>query len=601
MLSYLYHSFKVGNTLSGVDSPKIQLTNSTFSRFIPRSGYPGLIDIGYDRTDSNYTVEGPLQASLSGALVKELPIEGFPFNIFKDLVNLKSAIGVFRDATVSSAQNYTDLQLPGNLFNTNTQLVDCSAEFYNLKVNYTISQPYKITYTTTGYTIDKTDASKSINFINCPNLQNVSYLFGSSSGDYMPYLSGQIPKNLFWHGAVVESETIYGANSREIDPQTGEYVYFEAQDTRIKITPTATINNMIYCFAHCNCSSYSHSTNSELGYDYEYNPDYSPFTYIKQNGEFYPNTSKDTHQYTAIWSYDGYTSYSTFVTNGYKMLDFVDWNAQLEDTSPRYEARTATWLENNGTTTHDVSPARTERFMCAPDLLRYCTTNCDISHLFSDSGLRGMNSYWQVSSELNNNKYAFGITGRICPYLLKPVSATTDVSSMFSSCKCLSYITDRLSDLDYMLPKDFFEYAKSINKLQHFLERSVQPNKVDMTEVFRPLVGHEIDIQYIFDLCYWNGSQLSPTEINGIFALNSIKALRGAFRGNTSIDRSSSYPYNQYVTFINVFLQNRYNVGTYVSHDDFTYCFYGYGSAANMEQEESLSTRAESYNYTRTI
>ena len=73
---------------------------------------------------------------------------------------------------------------------------------------------------------------------------------------------------------------------------------------------------------------------------------------------------------------------------------------------------------------------------------------------------------------------------------------------MFSACKCLSYITDRSSNLDYMLPEDFFGYAKSVNKLQHFFERSVQPNKVTMTEVFKPLIGHEIDIQYIFDLCY---------------------------------------------------------------------------------------------------
>ena len=605
MLSYLYQSFKVGNVLSGVSAPVLQLTNSTFSRFVPRNGYSGLIEIGYDRTNSNYIVEGPLQASLSGALVKELPIEGFPFNIFRDLINLRKAVGIFRNATVSSAQNYNNLQLPGSLFNNNTKLVDCAAEFYDLKVNYTISQPYKIVYYSneqeSGYTIDKSDASRSINFINCPGLTDVSYLFGSSSGDYVPYLSGQIPKNLFWHGAIVERETIYGANSRELDTETGEYIYLEQQDTRIKITPTATITNMMYCFAHCNCSAYLHETNSELGYDYEWNPDYSPFVYIKQNGEFYPNTSRDTDLYTAIWSYDGLTSYNTFRTNNYQLLDFVDWNAVLQDSSPRYEARTASWLENDGTSSHDIAPARVERFMCAPDLLRYCTTECNISHLFSDSGVRGMNSHWQVSSDLNNNKYAFGITGRICPYLLKPVRGTVDVSSMFSACKCLSYITDRSSNLDYMLPEDFFEYAKSVNKLQHFFERSVQPNKVAMTEVFKPLAGHEIDVQYIFDLCYWNGTQESPTEINGIFALNTIQALRGAFRGNTSTDPSTSYPYNQYVTFVNVFLQNRYNIGTYVSHDDFTYCFFGYGSAANMEQEHSLSTRTESYNYTRTV
>lgn len=613
MLSYLYHSFKVGNVLSGVSAPVIQLTNSTFSRFVPRDGYSGLVDIGYDRTNSNYLAEGPLQASLSGALIKQLPIEGFPFNIFKDLTNLRMAVGVFRNATVSSNQNYNNLQLPGNLFVNNTQLRNCAAEFYDIKVNYTISKPYKIVYYANnidlahidqaecGYTIDRSDNTRSINFINCTNLENVAYLFGGSSGDYIPYLSGQIPKNLFWHGAIVEPEILYGANTREQDPETSEYIYVEATDYRINITPTATISDMNYCFAHCNCSAYLHDTNSEIGYDYEWNPDYSPFVYVKRDGEFYSNTNRDQQRFTVDYSYDGATSYSTFKTNDYKISDFVDWTVYLQDSSRRYEPGSSSWLENDGANTHDIKPEVVERFICAPDLLRYCTSNCAVSYLFADSGVRGMNSRWQVSSDLNNNKYIFGIKGRICSYLLKPVSETTDVSGMFSACKCLSYITDRASDLDYILPEDFFEYATSVNKLQHFFERSVQPNKVAMTEVFKPLKGHEIDIQYIFDLCWWSGTSASPTEINGIFALNPIQALRGAFRGNTSIDSDTQMPYNQYVTFISVFLQNRYNVGTYVSHDDFTYCFYGYGSATDLTQEQSLSTRAESYNYTRTV
>ena len=597
VLTSLFHSFRTSYALSGVSVPYINLTNTTFSRFVPRTGYSGLTHIGYDRTlDGNYYASGPLDSCLSGVIKKYLPNDGFPYNIFRQLVNLKMASGVFRDAEVQNTQYYSGLKLPANLFERNTQLENCAAEFYNFKVDYQLSQPFKIKYTSNGYNIDYSDQSKYYNFINCPNIQNVSYMFGSTVNDDIPHLTGIIPKNLFWHGATVNSKTIYGANDRTLNPETGEYEYIELSDKVVTITPTIGISDMKECFSHCNCDPYEHTTYSEEGYDYEDNPDYSPFIWNKIENEFYTNNKRDIRRYTVEWSYDGYTSFTTFDTNGYRNEDFVDWNARLLDDSQKYDYNTSNWLQYN-----DVAPSKYPRFICAPDLLRYCNPNCDVSYLFAGSGIAAMNSHWEiVNPELNENKYAFGIKGRICPYLLKPVPTTLNVSGMFQYCKCLTYILDRETNKAYMIPDDFFVYAPSVNTLQRFFERTVFPNEISLLETFKPLKGHDIDIQYIFSLCFWNGSNVNAnTNIDSVFSQNLIKSLIRAFDGNNSTSTSTALPYNQYVTFSNIFIQNRYNTTAYQGNVNFSYCFYGW-SIANFDNEHSLSTRTEDYNYTRT-
>lgn len=602
ILNYLYHSFKSQNVLTGyAEAPTMNINNSTFSRFVPRSGYSGLIEVGYNRSiDGNYYASGPLDCCFAGAIKKYLPADGFPFNIFRQLTNLKMAVGIFRNAEAQNLQNYVDLKLPGNLFERNTYLENCAAEFYDLQVDYQISEPYKITYSDVGYSIDYSDLTKSINFINCPNIKNVSYLFGGSydvniDNETMPKLSGMIPKNLFWHGATVSKTQIFGANERELNSETDEYEYTELNDYVITITPTTGITDMKECFSHSNCDPYEHLGNSELGYDYEHNPKFSPFVWNKIDGEFYTNRNRDIQRYTVEWTYDGYSNFTIFKTNDYKNLDFVDWDARLNDLSAKFDYDAANWIQYN-----DVAPSKYPRYMCPPDLLRYSNTNCDVSFLFAGSGIRGMNSHWQQSSIFGDNKYAFGIKGRICPYLLKPVSGTLDVSGMFRFCKCLTYIKNRETNKDYLIPEDFFTYATRVTTLQRFFEKTIQPNKVDMTNVFIPLKSHDIDVQYIFSLCYWSGTQESPTEVSNVFSQNLIKALTRAFDGNINISTNTSYAYDQYVSFANIFMANKYNTTIYQGNTNFTYCFYGW-SIADFSNEHSLSTRTEDYNYTRTV
>ena len=272
-LNYLYNCFIVGSKNNLFDTPTMNLNNNTFSRFVPRAGYDGLIEVGYKNGGTNYNSNypsGPLNACFSGVIEKNLPIEGFPFNIFRQLTNLKMAAGVFRGAIASLDQNYQNLKLPGSLFERNTLLEDCSAEFYDLGVNYQISPTYKITFTeheeegTFEPTIDKTDASRSINFINCPNLNNVSFLFGSSTdSQYLPKLSGVIPNNLFYHGATIAVSAIVGTDDQESPVQT---VYNH------KVNVIGGIKDMKYCFCHCNCDPFYNT------YEVEPNPTWNPFT-----------------------------------------------------------------------------------------------------------------------------------------------------------------------------------------------------------------------------------------------------------------------------------------------------------------------------------
>lgn len=602
-LQRIYQSFITKNEFAG-NYPMMTLSNTTFARFVPRTGYTGLLEIGYSNTNSNYPVSGPLGSSFSGVIYKSFG-SSFPFDIFKNLTNLTMASGVFMNAHGT----VTDLALPGRLFEKNTRLVDCSAEFYDIDNDYTISDTYGISYDTSGSTpvavISKTSGSP--NFVYCPNIANVSYLFGSTQGDTIPHLSGQIHRNLFWHGlntSNTKRNTITGTNTRTPieDPETGDTIgYNYGEPTSVYqyvIVPNKTISNISNCFQHCNCDAYLESS-----LPYEPNPNYSPFTYLTDNGtDFYDNPNKDEAQYTAEWFYDGFTNYTTIAdnTNCATLPDFVNWDAVFNVSDKKYVSKTSDWLEVNVEDGYeDVKPQVRDRYICAPDLLRYCTPNTALSNLFAYSGVIGMNTRWHVSSNLwsNGGKYAFGILGRICPYLLKPVQNTTDVSGMFLACKRISSVSDEQSNTAYMLPAEFLTYTKNISKLQNMFKATVQPKNVYLAECFTSLTRNNLDIQYIFANCYWQGTNESPAFIQNVFRNNNIDSLVGAFEMEGE-STQNAYPKAQYVTFSNVF-NSRYATSTYASDMKFAHAFYGWlAGYVTHESTKTLPDNTTTNNYT---
>ena len=597
----IYQSFKSSGTLSGETDPYIELNNNTFAIFNPRSGYDGLKNIGhYVSSGSIYNQTDPLESSLAG-IKKVLTNDEFPEEIFKNLTNLSMVCAVFMDTPDHGIRS---LKLPGNLFKYNTKLTNCSALFYNFKNPYVISPTHRIEYNEYGPNIIRSDETFE-NFINCPNLKNVSYLFGatrqsSHSNEIYPALTGMIPNNLFWHGATVKSISITGANERteildEHDQPTGEYTYIEEDPISVlQISVINNIENISHCFQACDCDDYEKIDNLY----FEDNPNYSPFTYIKVNDVWSINKSPNYQKYTAIWIYDGYNNFDTIVSNNYENLDFVDWSEKVND-NDRYSSHAGKWRQVND---EEIQARRT--FLCAPDLLRFCTPNANISYLFAASGMIGMNSEYQVATRFNNNKYAYGIEGRICPYLLKPVSSTTNVTQLFSQCKKISHIHDLLNDEDIVIPYKFFSYAKNITNLTRMFAYFVHPNKVNYKPVFRELKNsNALIIEGIFFNNYWaENNQSTNTRIEEVFKYNSISSLTDSFRiaGSSATD---SNPRNQKVTFSKIFKPNTYNQSKYQGSNylsKFQTAFYGYNGDTRFENK-TLIDNSVTNNYTRVV
>lgn len=584
-LTSILHSFiAVGSSTTTVESPLLELTDNTFTNLTK------LTRIGYSDNSSNYPSDSELTTrySFSGIVRKSYGNE-FPFDIFANHPDLTMACGIFMNATGS----VPNLQLPGRLFENNSKLEECSALFYNLNNGtnkYSISETHPISYTKDSGNATKIVAvidpsSGSPNFTNCSNLRRVDYMFASPSGNTFPQLTGMIPRNLFWHGLDVASKivTIRGTNTRILHEEDTTYYEYIEEDPieQWQIVPSATITDINNCFQHCDCSPYVN-----MNPEYEKNPNYSPFLYVYENNRWKENTKRDTFENTYIWSYDGYNDYSNVWSNS-EVLDFVDWNRENI-----FEARTASYSQE-----HDVLPSAQRTFICPPDLLRFCTKSARIQGLFAYSGTTGMNTTYHNESLYNyGGKYAFGLKGRICPYLLKPVSDTTNVSAMFAYCKCLSYIRDYEDNVDYMLPETFFSYTKNVSNLRSLFSYTIQPHLITLRNCFKPLI-QPLELNNIFYRCYWSGSDTSKTLISEVFRTNQLKSVVEAFA--MSDNNQDGYPRSQYITFENIF-PSSYAAARYASDSNFSRAFFGYSSSSYVTHEDpkTLPDNIETKNYT---
>ena len=576
-LTSILHSFiTVGSTTSTVESPEMELTNNTFNNL------KNLTKIGYDN-DQTYASDSDLATkySFSGIIRKSFG-NSFPFDIFSNFPKLTMACGIFMGSTGS----VPNLQLPGRLFENNPLLSDCAAIFYNLNnstYKYSISETHPISYTKDDVdptkivaTIDT--SSGSPNFINCKNLTNVSYMFGSSSGNTFPQLTGMIPRNLFWHGLANASKIVTIRGGDTINPNNGEYIEDEPIE-QWQIIPLATITDINNCFQHCDCSPYVN-----MDPEPEKNPNYNPFLYIFENNKWRENTNRDTYENTYIWSYDGYNKYNDIRENS-KVLDFVNWE------TGSYFEKASEWKQE-----HDVEPSAQQTFICAPDLLRFCTKSANIQGLFAFSGATGMNTVYHNTSLFDyGGKYAFGLKGRICPYLLKPVPDTKNVSSMFAYCKCLSYIRNIDNNEDYMLPEDFFTYATKVTTLTSLFSYTIQPHFITLRNCFKPLTD-PLTLNNVFYRCYWSGSSESKTIISEVFRTNKLANVTQAFA--MSETNQDAYPRDQYITFNNIF-KSSYASSTYSSNSRFSKAFFGYSrETVTHEVSKTLPDNITTQNYT---
>lgn len=541
-------------TGDGTDTNVIMpLTNTTFSSFV------NLKTLGHDGTSDN-SINGDYNSSSFGGFDKRIDPNGFPFSIFASCPNLESVTGVFENASCEGT--LPNLYLPGDLLKYNTKLKETAKLFYNIKVPYQLSE--------------------DINFKNCPNIDTVDYMFAqAASNSNTPVLTGHIPYGFFRHGGINKPiTTAPGTNERTevvVDGQTEyEYGTLMPAETFAVVNYNTSIKSMKYCFQHSNLSPYDNRTP-----EIELNPDYNPYKYIQVDGEMVETSV--TPQYTFIWSYDGLHLPAEYENHEdeYEMLEEID-NDRLCTSVPMPLADQA----GAGT------PNSSEQYIAPPDLLRYCKQDCNIEGLFANCGLSGWHTQYN-GTNYEYNMLGYGLTGRICPYMLKPVPNTESVKDMFKWCKKLSYCyyDDGSTIHSYMIPKDFFKYATKVTNLQSMFEDTLQPTGSDLSEVFRPLRG-TLDITRLFYASYWYGTN----NLNGLFSTNEMSATNSAFAialysNYQTVDRSRG----QNINFSNIF-NPKYSKASYITNTSFHNTFCGYRSTVTFGTK-TLNDAEATHNY----
>nr|DAQ68408.1 MAG TPA: Serine/threonine-protein kinase BRI1-like 1 [Crassvirales sp.] len=454
----------VANILGKVKFP---IANDTFINL------KNLVLVGYDSAKGGGGSE--TQTSFMGSgLDKYIEGSTFPINIVSSLPNLEVFSGFFRGVRGDLS---SPPAIPGKMFEKNTKLRDVSSLMYNASIQFTLSGD---------------------GFKNCPNLTNVAYFCYhdvTSEISNRSKLTGSIPYHMFYHGTSGNENKVFKGTNQVTKPD-------ETFDMQNLLSETLTfpvmrrnITNMTRCFYGCiGLESYSMDTQ-----DVESNPNYSPFKwmYNEQNNSWYEGT--DNKKVDASWSYDGA---STQVSD-YKYLDTGAIRV----------------------TTNVLDKVETLHYMCPPDLFRYCANlnSTKIQGVFENCGL---NYSVNTSGWINTNEgyYSTGITGRIPPYLLRPLSSITDISYMFKNCKRLSsYMKDSLI---YQIPKDFFSYAPKITSLVETFQGLAFIPSTNLT-VFGALTN-ALDIRCIMQSCIWGKNDVT-WNISGIFGINTIARISGAF------------------------------------------------------------------------
>jgi hypothetical protein len=136
--------------------------------------------------------------------------------------------------------------------------------------------------------------------------------------------------------------------------------------------------------------------------------------------------------------------------------------------------------------------------MCPPDIFRFCSNASDtnIQDVFKDSGLTRTNRSSLGLGHTSYNPKNIGLTGRICPYMLMPVSNITNISNLFASCKRLSGY--EIDGNFYLIPEKFFEHTPKLNTLVGTFAYLLIPSSTVLGDVFLPLKKNTLDITQMF-------------------------------------------------------------------------------------------------------
>lgn len=570
--------------------PYFELNNNTFSEFVNiekissssiTSTASGSWNWDEHDTEGNGGSEHPFMR-----MNKRITGSGFPYDIFKNNTKLKEITGVFSYAAADPG--ITNISLPGNLLRYTPDLTRCDWLFYNILIPYKLSESK----------FDKNwEITNNIcNFAYCKKLENVERMFGADQlktdvankefTKELPYLTGSIPPRFFFHGGTWITNEITGSNS-EINGN-----YTEETIKHSYYLPNKNITNMRQCFTKNNLSSYKLSSfNARIDEYVESNDEYSPFKYIKQSdGTWINNPKVNTYKNVAYWAYDG-------DSDNIKDSD----NVLYLDSVVKTDCRTYNY-ETHGT----------YNYICPPDLFRFCKdfSDLNIKGIFKNSGLNRINPMVFGLPWSSYRAQQFGMTGRICPYLLKPISEVTNVSEMFLACKRLSGYES--NEQFFLIPSDFFAYAKNVNVLAGTFAYLLIPAGTNFNDVFLPLKQNTLNINSLFIGSIWGkiGSgfenYLSNVKEKEMIVSNlfndygfNFNNITLSFANSDSTTPESGYAYSQSVTFDNIF-NSKYSDSIYKSEkylNNFRAAFKGYNASTVKFSNLNLINDTVTENY----
>ena len=305
--------------------------------------------------------------------------------------------------------------------------------------------------------------------------------------------------------ATASSNNKWYSDHANISPTTysnhndGRYYY---------IDPKKSITRMEGCFSNLNIKRYF--TNTNYSSDPQNCPEYFPYKYkyLGESANKWQEVTPNYSRYTWMWEYDGVAEeYADFISSKtsllqpneeFEYLDEIRFISTGEydqggniigDYVSVYDSNntvTPTGLNNfrafysDANNNHNSKAEKEEftNFCTPPDLLRYSSADTKISSLFSGCGTihttpqghyrasGNNNDYKQIYDEKGYTSGVFGLVGRLCPYLLKPVSNCPSMRSVFYECKWLGYYTENIVQSgsttrnSYVIPKTFFSYIQ---------------------------------------------------------------------------------------------------------------------------------------------
>lgn len=323
------------------------------------------------------------------------------------------------------------------------------------------------------------------------------------------------------------------------------------------------------------------------------------YTWKKESGrwvEIDHSIDSIKYEYTGFWSYNGDP---TNIYTNYLYLETSDISL-CEDQFSKYTGSSITYFPSNA---HPTAL----NYIAPPDLLRYCanSSNTDITGLFENCGLnypQTDNGYMTVTE--NNNYFATGIQGRLCPYMLYNLSSINNISRMFKFCRCISCFNE--GNETYLIPKTFFNYAKNISSfVEAFKGMSLQPNT--NIKVFGNInASNYLDLRCAFNCMLICPPSQGTYNINtDIFANKNVSNYSGIFSNydiipdNTAttsgtVRRVGNTDGYNYVPRLNITYNNMFSSNRIPNQQNTFYVYYKKDDTISINDTQ---TKNQNYNY----